>query len=192
MKTFLLCFIPLFVAIDPLGIMPLFLGLTKGLRLQNRRKVLFQSILTAFIISLLFLLAGHWIFRMLNIAMADFQIAGGILLLIIAILDLVHPTKEERQPSESVGIVPIGIPLVMGPAALTTLMMLSSQYSFLLIGLALIANLFFLLLVLQFAAKIEGWVGINGMKAFSKIVSLILAAIAVMFIRVGLQTALML
>lgn len=190
MKTFLLCFIPLFVAIDLLGVMPLFLGLTKEMRPQKRQKTLYQSVVTAFVVSLLFLFAGRWIFGVLGIQMADFQIAGGILLLIIAIIDLVHTNKEERQPSESVGIVPIGIPLIMGPAALTTLMMLSSQFPFVMVATALVLNLLVLLVVFRFATKMESLVGINGMKAFSKLVALFLAAIAVMFIRVGLQAVL--
>lgn len=190
MKIFLLCFIPLFIAIDPLGVMPIFLGLTRGITRPQRERILFQSVLTALLISLIFLLAGPEIFRLLGIGLADFQIAGGILLLIIAIMDLVHPVKEQRQPFQGIGIVPIGIPLIMGPAALTTLMMLANLYLFYWVAGALILNLMILTTAFYFAGHIENVVGINGMRAFSKIISLFLAAIAVMFIRVGLKTIL--
>lgn len=190
MKTFLLCFVPLFIAIDPLGVMPIFLGLTKGMVRAERERVLFQSVLTALVISLVFLLGGPEIFRLLGIQLADFQIAGGILLLIIAIMDLVHPVKEQRQIAGSIGVVPIGIPLIMGPAALTTLMMLGGQFQFHWVASALILNLVLLTIAFYFSGHIENMVGINGMKALSKIISLFLAAIAVMFIRVGLQTVL--
>ena len=191
MKIFLLCFVPLFVALDPLGIMPIFLSLTKDIARKDRQRILGQSAVTAFLISLLFLLAGRWLFNLLGISLADFQIAGGILLLIIAITDIVHPTQEQRQPVvQSIGIVPIGIPLIVGPAALTTLMMLASQYPYPFLFSALFLNLLLVMLALWFSHFVENFVGINGMKAFSKIISLFLAAIAVMFIRVGLQTIL--
>lgn len=190
MRTFLLCFIPLFVAMDAMGAMPIFLGLTQNLPRRDRQKVLNQSVLTAFIVSLLFLFAGRWIFKILGIELADFQIAGGILLLVIAVIDLINPAKEERRPDRSVGIVPIGIPLIMGPAALTTLMVLAKQYPFYWVGAALLINLSLVTLILYFSGVVEKFVGINGMQAFSKIISLFLAAIAVMFIRVGLQMAL--
>ncbi|MBI4125483.1 MAG: MarC family protein [Deltaproteobacteria bacterium] len=190
MKVFLLCFIPLFIAIDPLGVMPIFLNLTQGMARADRERVLFQSVLTALLISLVFLLAGLEIFRLLGIGLADFQIAGGVLLLVIAIMDLIHPVKEQRQPAKSIGIVPIGIPLIMGPAALTTVMMLANLHLFYWVAGALLLNLGILTLAFYFAGHIESYVGINGMKAFSKIISLFLAAIAVMFIRVGLQSIL--
>ena len=96
--------------------------------------------------------------------------------------------KEQRQPNKSIGIVPIGIPLIMGPAALTTLMMLNAHYSFLIVIGALLANLAFMAICLLLAGQFKKLVGINGMMGFSKIISLFMAAIAVMFIRVGLQT----
>lgn len=190
-KTFLICFIPLFIAMDPVGIMPIYLSLTKELSKKDRRRVLNQSALTAFVISLLFLLAGQKIFQFLGIQLSDFQIAGGVLLLVIAIIDLVHPAKEERLPNRSIGVVPIGIPLIMGPAALTTLMMLANQYNFHVVATALILNLILMTAALYYAGLAERVVGINGMEAFSKIICLFLAAIAVMFIRVGLQAVLL-
>lgn len=190
MKEFLICFVPLFVALDPLGTMPVYLSMTTHFPKKDRDRILAQSILTALIISLVFLFAGTRLFKFLGIEMADFQIAGGVLLLIIAILDLVHPSKEQRQPNKSIGVVPIGIPLIMGPAALTTLMMLNAHHTFSRVGAALLVNLAFMATCLLLAGQAKKLVGINGMMAFSKIISLFMAAIAVMFIRVGLKTLL--
>jgi len=191
MEIFLLCFIPLFVALDPVGVMPIFLGLTQDMPRRDRQKVLNQSVLTAVLVSLIFIFAGQWIFKVLGIGLADFQVAGGILLLVLAIVDLVNPTKPERQPNQSVGVVPIGIPLIMGPAALTTLLVLGKIYPFHWVVAALLANMAIITAALYYAGFTEKIVGINGMQAVSKIISLFLAAIAVMFIRVGLQSALM-
>src|SRR3989338_7660315 len=186
MDAFFLCFIPLFVAMDPAGIMPIFLGLTQSLPRRDRQRVLVHSLLTAFAVSLAFLFGGPEIFRFLGISIADFQIAGGIVLLVIAVMDLTHRTKEERRPDRSVGIVPIGVPLIMGPAALTALAMLSGGFGKGLVTLALAVNLVIMALALVYAGSVEQIFGTNGMKALSKIISLFLAAIAVMFIRVGL------
>ncbi len=187
MDTFLLWFIPLFVAMDSPGAMPIFLGLTHGLPQKQRKKVLIQSLLTAFIVGILFLFGGIPLFRFLGISLGDFQIAGGIVLLIIAILDLTHVAKELREPDPSVGIVPIGVPLIIGPAALTTLIMLGNEFGTAKTVLSLIINLVLTAIALSNAKVVERVVGVNGMKAFSKIISLFLAAIAVMFIRVGIQ-----
>ncbi|MBI5299945.1 MAG: MarC family protein [Deltaproteobacteria bacterium] len=188
MKIFFLCFIPLFVALDPIGIMPIFLGLTSDMPVRDRQRVLNQSVITSFAISMLFLLAGQGIFNLLGIQIADFQIAGGILLLVLAVVDLISPAKEERRPDRSAGVVPIGIPLIMGPAALTTLLVLSKQFPFHWVACSLLANQILNTAALYYASLTEKMVGINGMQAFSKIISLFLAAIAVMYIRVGLQS----
>lgn len=174
---------------DPAGIMPIFLSLTDELSKKDRHKVLYQSIVTAFIVSVAFLFGSREIFKFLGITIADFQIAGGILLLVIAIVDLMHRDREEREPDRSVGIVPIGVPLITGPAALTTMIMLLHHFGPGLVTIALAMNLLVMILALFSAIHFKKIFGINGMKALSKIVSLFLAAIAVMFIRVGLQTA---
>lgn len=188
MEIFLLCFIPLFVALDPVGVMPIYLGLTHDMPKRDRQKVLNQSVLTAVLVSFLFLFAGRWIFKVLGITLADFQVAGGILLLVLAIVDLVNPSKPERRPDQNVGVVPIGIPLIMGPAALTTLLVLGKQYPFEWVTLALLINVAIITAALYYAGFTEKLLGINGMQAVSKIVSLFLAAIGVMFIRLGLKT----
>lgn len=189
MKNFLLCFIPLFVAMDPIGISPIYLNLTKNLSPNAKNGVLIQSVFTVLVLSLAFLFGGQAIFNFLGIQLADFQIAGGILLLIIAVFDLIHTTKEQRVPDDNIGVVPIGIPLIMGPAALTTLMMLGNQYPFPAVGGALGINLILMFAVLLFSERIARVFGEGAMKAISKIISLFLAAIGVMFIRVGIQTA---
>ena len=172
---------------DPAGAMPIFLGLTHGLPHKQRKRVLIQSLVTAFLVGLLFLFGGIPIFHFLGIRLGDFQIAGGIVLLIIAILDLTHVAKELREPDPSVGVVPIGVPLIIGPAALTTIIMLGNEFGPAKTVLSLVINLFLTAFALVYARGVERLFGVNGMKAFSKIISLFLAAIAVMFIRVGIQ-----
>ena len=185
MESFLLCFIPLFVALDPPGVMPMFLGLTQGLSPQERSRVLRHSMVTAFVVSILFLFGGQAVFKVLGISLADFQIAGGLILVVFAIRDLLQTGREVLVLDSTVGVVPIGIPLIVGPAALTTLLMLSREFSVTIVLLSLVTNLVLNFILFNRAPWVEKIIGIAGMRAFSKIVALFLAAIAVMFVRMG-------
>lgn len=185
MRTFLLCFIPLFVAVDTAGNIPLFLGLTEGMSPSGRKKVIWQACWTALVVSLLFMLLGKWIFTFLNITASDFKVAGGLILLFIAVTGILPYSHSERL--EGVGIVPLGVPLMMGPAALTTLLILVDLYPPYWIFAALITNIVISFFAFYYSWTIAKGFGINGMKAVSKVVSLFLAAIAIMMIRVGIQ-----
>ncbi|MCJ7495106.1 MAG: MarC family protein, partial [Deltaproteobacteria bacterium] len=123
-------FIPLFVAFDALGVLPIFVSLTSEMEQPARKKVIHQSTLTAFLVSIGFLGMGKSIFALLGISVSDFKIAGGILLFIIAIVDLIFPEKTRTFPKETMGVVPIGIPLIVGPAVLTLLLMIVHTYGY--------------------------------------------------------------
>lgn len=185
MRTFLLCFIPLFVAVDTAGNIPLFLGLTEGMSSKKRKKVIWQACWTALVVSLIFILLGKWIFTFLNITTSDFKIAGGLILLFIAVTGILPFSHSEKL--EGVGVVPLGVPLMMGPAALTTLLIQVDLYPVLWVTTALITNIIISFFAFFYSCPIARVFGINGMKALSKVISLFLAAIAVMMIRVGIQ-----
>ncbi|MBI5235299.1 MAG: MarC family protein [Deltaproteobacteria bacterium] len=188
-SIFSLAFIPLFVAMEPLGVLPVYVSLTGGLEGREKRKVLFYSLVTATIITLGFLVIGKAVFLALGITVKDFQIAGGIVLLCIAIYDIVMSSRarSELQPDYGVGVVPIGTPLIAGPAALTTLVMLNDLYGFAITASALAVNLFIVWFVFQWAEPIVKRIGENGARGISKVISLLLAAIAVMMIRRGIE-----
>lgn len=184
-ETFLLSFIPLFVAIDIIGTAPIFLGYTKDLGDVDRKKLIYQAILTAFIVANLFLISGKLIFDFLGITIDDFRIAGGIILLILSINDILFSSQDRRKPAGDIGVVPLGIPLIMGPAALTTIIILVDNFGYIPTILSLILNFIIAALVLVNAKWLIKIIGYGGSKAFAKIASLFLAAIAVMMIRVG-------
>jgi len=185
MKTFLLCFIPLFVAMDIAGNTPIFLSLTEGLERSQRKKIIWQACWTALIVSILFILLGKTLFVFLNITPGDFKIAGGLILLFIAVTGILPIGTSERL--EGVGIVPLGVPLIMGPAALTTLLMQVDIHKVWWIAASLVANIAITFVIFLYSWQISRVFGVNGMKATSKIVHLFLAAIAIMMIRVGLK-----
>ena len=189
MRAFLACFIPLFVAIDPLGVVPIYLGLTKGMPPRGIGRVIATTLLTAMAFAMAFLLLGKGVFVFLGISVHDFKIAGGIILLLIA-LDMVLSGKErEEKRDHGVGIVPLGVPLIVGPASITTLLIQIDSFQLFWVITSLAANLVVVAIVFIFGRSIAKALGTGGMTALSKIIGLFLAAIAVMMVRVGIQGA---
>jgi multiple antibiotic resistance protein len=180
-------FIPLFVAFNVLGILPIFSSLTSEMVPSERKRVIRQSILTAFLVSIGFLGAGKSVFALLEISVADFQIAGGILLFIIAIVDLIFPEKTRTFPKETMGVVPIGIPLIVGPAVLTLLLIVIHTYGYISTLLCLILNLLVVWLVFRQSHWIMRLMKEGGAKGIGKVSALLLAAFAMMMIRKGLE-----
>ena len=153
----------------------------------ERKRVIHQSILTAFLVSIGFLVVGKTIFALLGISVSDFQIAGGILLFIISIIDLIFPERTRTFPKETLGIVPIGIPLIVGPAVLTLLLIIIHTYGYFSTLLCLILNLLVVWLVFGQSHRIMKLLKEGGAKGIGKVFSLLLAAFAMMMIRMGLQ-----
>lgn len=191
MSSFLTYFIPLFVTIDAFGLVPVFLAVTDGLPKPQRRQIIFEAVAAAFAICLAFMFLGQAIFGFLGISVADFRIAGGILLLVLAILDLLTSGKPAVNETEMVGLVPLAMPLIAGPATLTTVLVLAkgTTFAYSMTALSLAINLGLLLIVLLASTRLAGRMGLNALRAFSKLVMVLLAAIAVNFIRTGIVEA---
>ena len=151
-------------------------------------RVLWQSLLTATIVAVVFVFVGKLIFSILGITVADFKIAGGLILLVLAIMDLLKESTEWRVGKETMGIVPIGVPLIVGPAVLTTVIMFTDIHGLVPTLVSLLLNLAIVGILFYNVDKIISFIGKGGAKAVSKVVSLLLAAIAVMMIRQGLQS----
>jgi multiple antibiotic resistance protein len=187
MKSFWLCFVPLFVAVDAVGVLPLFINLTEGIDNQKIRRTVLQSMITALIVALAFIALGTVILKLLGITVADFMIAGGTLLFVISIRDILSTEKRSYAVDpESMGAVPIGVPLITGPAVLTTSMLLINEHSLFITSAAIIINILIAGGVFVFAPFIHKVLGKTGSKTVSKITSLLLAAIGVMIVRRGI------
>ncbi len=189
---FLETFIPLFVAIDMIGLLPVYVNITQSLTDKERKKVLFQSLVTATLIALGFILIGKAVFNFLGITISDFQIAGGLVLLVLAIMDLLTSQKSEERPAGTSfsGVVPIGVPLIIGPAVLTTVIIQVDTHGLWITIMAILCNIFLIGIIFSKSHWFIKILGENGAKAISKIISLLLAAIAVMMIRIGLVSLL--
>jgi multiple antibiotic resistance protein len=186
-------FVPVFVAMDPVGALPMILSWTGGMPARDTRRQLRAALLTAFLIGMLFLTGGEGLLRLLGIGIPDFLISGGLVLLVLAVSDLVLGGGHESRGTSSrpdFGVVPIGTPILAGPATLSTLLVLQSQYGGVVVALALTANLIVAWALFRQAGNITKLFGRNGLRAMSKVVSLLLAAIAVHYIRAGIVAVL--
>jgi multiple antibiotic resistance protein len=182
---FMLAFIPIFVAVDAIGLLPIFVSLTDGIDRSTKNKVIVQSVITASCLAFGFIIAGKAVFKFLGITMEDFMIAGGAILFCIAILDLLTHNKVERRAASELAAVPIGTPLMVGPAVLTTSLITIDQHGIPLTIFAVLVNIMIAGLIFVFSDGLIRVLGKAGANALSKVFSLFLAAIAVMMIRRG-------
>jgi multiple antibiotic resistance protein len=187
METFLLAFISLFVAIDVFGVLPLYVGITEGMGGDQRRELTLQATMTAFVISVVFLVAGKLLFSFLGITESDFRVGGGIVLLVLAVYDLLFSADTKRAPEPTTDVVPLGIPLIMGPAALTTIIYLVHSHGHLWALGSLLASMLLVWLVFSQAGAVTKVMGEAGSKAFAKVAALFLTGIAVMMVGSGIE-----
>src|ERR1051325_5148175 len=118
---FVVAFIPIFVAIDPIGLVAMFMGLAGDTAREQRQRQGFIAVFTALSISVGFIFLGKIIFTALGITVADFQVAGGLILLGIAGRELLNVSRASREATDDFGVVPLGMPLIAGPALRTPL-----------------------------------------------------------------------
>jgi multiple antibiotic resistance protein len=189
LNRFLQAFIPLFVAIDPVGLAAIFLGLGQNIAPAQRHKIANQATWTGGLVALGFLFLGQSVFKAVGISVNDFQIAGGLILFILAAKDLIQSAAIPETLPEDFGVVPLGMPLIAGPASITTLLILAQTQvlGLVVILAALAANLALVVCALHYSAWLGRKVGPTGLRAISKIISMLLAAIAVSMIRQGLK-----
>src|SRR5919197_1357417 len=184
-QKFFLAFIPIFVAIDPIGLVAIFTGLAPNASPEQRRRQGFLGIVTALCVAVGFMFLGEIIFEALGITDADFQVAGGLILLGLAARELLSLEPATREASDEFGIVPLGMPLIAGPALLTALLILVETVGLVFTLVSLLVNLALVAVAFWNAGWFARWMGRQGLRGISKIVALLLAAIAVSLIRRG-------
>ena len=187
-QKFFLAFIPVFVAIDPIGLVAIFLGLGTSASSERRKRQAFLGIFTALCVAVGFIFLGKIIFAALGITVADFQVAGGLILLGLAGRELLGLGPHDRDSSDEFGIVPLGMPLIAGPALLTALLILVDTVGLVFTLISLLVNLGLVAIAFCNADQFTRWMGKQGLRGVSKIIALLLAAIAVSLIRRGWYT----
>ena len=190
LKKLLLAFIPIFVAVDVIGVLPIFVSLTQGTPRSEKRRIIIQSMITAFCLAISFIFLGKAIFSFLGITVGDFMVAGGAILFAISIRDIMRTEARLKESGDQMGVVPLGTPLIAGPAVLTTSLLLVDEYGVIPTLISVTANLLIAGFALNLSGLLSRFLGEAGTKALSKIMHLLLAAIAVMMIRKGLAQVL--
>jgi len=188
LRDFGLTFVPLFVAMDSISTVPILLAMTQGMAGRERGTVIRHALITAVALGLAFIVIGKGIFLFMGITVNDFLVAGGLILFLLGAKELVVGKMFESQAATGdnvMGIVPLGTPLVVGPAVLTTLLILTDQYHIIMVTFAFIVNLLLSWLFFAQANRLVKILGKGGVLALSKIFALLLAAIAVAMIHRG-------
>ncbi|MCC6948969.1 MAG: MarC family protein [Bradyrhizobiaceae bacterium] len=200
---FVSAFVTLFVVVDPLGLIPAFLAATEKVPAAARRSIAFNACIIAGLILAGFALAGDWLLWALGITLPAFHIAGGLLLFIVAFdmvlgwrvpreTDTAEQALEER--ARHVAAFPLATPLMAGPGAITATILLAGQTQGQPIGLAILLAVIALVIggclaAFVFASVIRRWIGAMGSMVLSRLLGIILAALAVQYVIDGTRSA---
>jgi len=190
-------FVTLLVVIDPVGLGPVFIGLTSGMEEQLKRRIALQASLIAFGVLASSALAGNWLLGALGISLAAFRIAGGLLLFAIA-FEMVLQHRAERkvdqagQPGTVLAAFPLGIPLMAGPGAITAMVLLAGRMNGNPLGLAALIAIMGLMLLAAWlvflgASRLERLLGRQGEAVLGRLLGVLLAALAVQYVADGIR-----
>jgi multiple antibiotic resistance protein len=180
--------IALFIIVDPFGNIPIFMGLTENVPESKRKKVYNTAVIVGTVLLLVFAFTGTEILSIFGLSIYSFEVAGGILLLIIAIRILIMGSMHENVESpESLGAVPIAIPLLVGPGAITTTIF-SIQLDDTAIPaiLAVVIVMAITWIILRYINGIYKLLGKTGSIIIARVMALLIAAIAVQYILAGI------
>jgi multiple antibiotic resistance protein len=196
----LVAFTSIFILVDPFAAVPTFLVMTSGSGRASRRHMALRAAGTCLVVLSAFSVAGTFIFRLFGITLPAFRIAGGLVLGMIG-LDMLRAQRspvretpgeaEEGADKDDVGIIPVGIPMLAGPGSISTVMVLGTKSTdwphvgLIFLGIALTAAISFV--VLAAADRIGSWLHETGIRILSRLMGLILTAIAVQFVLDGLR-----
>ena len=202
-EVFLNSFAILFIAIDAIGVGPLYLMLTDGASRQQRFRIAAKASLTAFVILAIFAYGGQFFFNWIGVSLNSLKIAGGIILFIIAIEMLLDKRRIRKEESanqaindktlDDIVVFPLSIPLIAGPAALTSVVLLVNANSYsteslIMVYAALVAAMLATFLHMLFSAVVANYTSKNLLNVFSRIMALVLASLAIQFIINGLKS----
>lgn len=192
-------FVALFVIIDPIGLAPLFVALTQGMDARARRSIAIRACLTAFGLLTLFGIAGEAVLNFLGISMPAFRIAGGVLLFLTA-LDMLFERRTQRrqgqadqsEPADDPSVFPLAIPLIAGPGAIATMILLAGQDGAGWTQVAAIHGVMALVIACVFAlfllaAPLERVLGPTGINVVTRLLGMLLAALSVQFVIDGMR-----
>jgi multiple antibiotic resistance protein len=187
LQDFVFTFVPLFIVIDALGTLPYVISLSEDMDRPQRRRMVHLAVITAAVVGLVFLFLGQLILKLLGISVGAFAIAGGIILLVFAIQYMTTGHMVKVLKEELVAVVPIGTPLTAGPATITTLLLLATQFPIYMVLISFALNMLITWVIFLGGEWVSHFLGQGGLRAISRVFSLLLAAIAVSMVLHGLE-----
>ncbi|PYE82302.1 MarC family protein [Pseudoroseicyclus aestuarii] len=197
LSSLITAYTTLFVIVDPLGLVPVFIALTRGMSAARRRIIGLRACLVSAVLFGLFLVVGEKLLRFLGITFPAFRIAGGLLLFLTA-LDMLFERRQERRQNNAEGaededdpsVFPLALPLIVGPGAITTVILLADRAhgaaDFAAIALVLALILLTVFVAFLLAAPIERLLGGVGLNVVTRVLGMLLAALAIQFVLDGL------
>ncbi len=193
--SWLSIFSVIFAIVDPFGYVPIFISMTADNTDARRRQMLKKACVAAFVVLVLFTLLGNRILGFFGISIPALQISGGLILLVIGfemvkvlpVAEKLTPTEEvEGVEKEDISIIPLAIPMLSGPASMATVVVLSSQsqhwLDYVAIVVSIIITLLITYLILMHATRIMALLGVTGLKVMTRIMGLLLCAMAVQYV----------
>jgi multiple antibiotic resistance protein len=184
---FVMTFVPLFIVIDAFGNLPFVITMGEFKMPPERHRMVHLAVITATVVGLVFLFFGRFILEVMNISVGSFAIAGGIILLVLSIQYMTTGHMVTTPKEEMLAVVPIGTPLTVGPATITTLLLLALQYKIYIVLISFAVNMVITWVIFLLSQRVAGFLGQGGIRATSRVFSLLLAAIAVSMIIRGLN-----
>jgi multiple antibiotic resistance protein len=204
LHTYLNAFVTLFVIIDPVALVPIFMGLTQRMTTHERNKSAGKACWISAILLVIFAIGGEWLLGLMGISEAAFQIAGGFLLMIASVeMVVAHhtgmtsttpPEQKEASFSRDITVFPLAIPLISGPGALTTVILFMQEAEnslldqFILVGIVIIV-IGMTFVFLKIAPHIQKLLGVTGSNVVTRVFGIILTALATQFIITGVKSA---
>ncbi|MFA5626477.1 MAG: MarC family protein [Thiohalomonadaceae bacterium] len=198
MQDFLTLFVPLLIIMDPLGVLPFFIMFTQDNTLAEQRRMALTASVVSAVILIIFAFSGDALLRLFQISLPAFQIAGGLIFLIYALqmlalipVGIKSSSEEEREGllKENIALVPLAIPLLAGPGAITTVLVWRQQMTQpaqqLQLILAILLACFTVYVILRFAKLLRQVLGVSGIRVITRLMGMVLAVIAVEFMVQG-------
>ena len=197
-EIYLQSFVLYFVVIDPFGTTPIFMSLTKHQNAKEKIKSALEGVLTATIILIFFSIVGNFLLSYLNISLDAFKIAGGIILFIIS-LEMLFDKRQERKEkdienvSNNIAIFPLAIPLLSGPAAITSVIVIVSQFgdnlTYQLIStISLLCVMFITFILFFIVSKSQQFINKKIINVFSRVIAIVLAGLSIQYIIDGVRS----
>ncbi len=204
LNSYLNAFISLLVIIDPVALVPVFISLTGRMTVQDRNKNASKACWISFILLLVFAFGGEILLKLMGISEAAFQIAGGFLLMIAAVeMVIAHHTgmtsttpgeDKEASSGRDITVFPLAIPLISGPGALTTVVLLMQEGESSWMHQAILVGIILVIMIITYgflrsASLIQKMLGVTGSNVITRVFGIILTALATQFIITGVKTA---